>query len=85
MTISAPSLEQSTISLRVIAKLAEDLENEEFAGKLMASVLHSLSTRLGHVKTGGLWSDSGVKWEQLIGKQDVKAFLEANVSSFIVA
>jgi len=53
------------------------------AGLLIAEVLHVAAEKLGHVAVGQQWQQSGLVWEEFLGKdQDLSDFIKRNKLEF---
>jgi translation initiation factor 4G len=57
-------------------------DNSDFAGKLAAAVLHSMSTKLGHVRVGEMWRQSELEWRQFVPGEQVEGFVASNKLEF---
>ena len=69
-----------TLTRLVVSDVPVNCKPEQM-GKLIAKVLHKLSTHVGHVRVGEMWRSNNVKFDKFVGKENVDKFIQENVSA----
>ncbi|XP_052716566.1 eukaryotic translation initiation factor 4 gamma 3-like isoform X1 [Crassostrea angulata] len=80
-----PMIQDVSVPLNFLRKVAEPLKGNNKAGFLVAEVLHAASHREGQKRVKSLWKQSSLQWEDFISACDVKKFIIAQKVEFTAA
>ncbi|XP_067141200.1 eukaryotic translation initiation factor 4 gamma 3-like isoform X2 [Centruroides vittatus] len=80
----APMIQDGTVPLTFLKKIAAPCIVSGTAGKLVANILQAAAKKLGS-KVGELWRAAGLQWTDFLGpNEDVKKFIQDNKLEFTV-
>lgn len=80
----APMIQDGTVPLTFLKKIAAPCIISGTAGKLIANILHAAAKKQGN-KVGELWRAAGLQWTDFLDpNEDVKKFIQDNKLEFTI-
>lgn len=82
-----PMMEDGLIPLSCLSSICLPIPTHNKRGKLVMHVLHYISSREGHGKTGDLWRQSGLNWNEFVQYEgeEFKEFIRVNKLEYTIA
>jgi len=78
-----PMVQDGSVPLSFLKEVVQPIQPHGRAGELVAEVLQDASQRLGHLKVGDQWRQSGLSWNDfLTPSQDLNTFIAKHKLDF---